>query len=204
MSQNCEKWVNILKMGQKFENVSKFWNCVKILKMCWNFENGSNFKNWERASCARHMRVICASYASKFPPRNPRVIYIWRARQMRVKYASYMSHFFRASFTNDARASMRVDTHDSTGALSYLLFPPKTKKLHMFIPPICDHICINGIMQLLAVYLSLPVEALLYCPHGACIIHYKYTHWPDVSQMYHTGQMYHRCIIVYYSNTVIQ
>ena len=55
----------------------------------------------------------------------------------------------------------------------------------MFIPPICDHICINGIMQLLAVYLSLPVEALLYCPHGACIIHYKYTHWPDVSQMYH-------------------
>ena len=33
-----------------------------------------------------------------------------------MKRASYLSHLFRASFTNEARASMRVDTRDSTGA----------------------------------------------------------------------------------------
>ena len=41
-----------------------------------------------------------------------RVISAWNARQM----CAISVPFFRASFTNDARASMRVDTRDSTGA----------------------------------------------------------------------------------------
>ena len=53
-------------------------------------------------------------------------------------------------------------------------------QVYLYLIP--KHICIDGIMQLLAVYLSLPVEPLLYCSHGPCIIHYTAA----------------RCIIVHY------
>ena len=74
------KWVKSLKMCQNFETVSKFWKCVEILKMGQILKIGN----------ARHVRVICASYA----------------RHMRLNFPPEI----RASFTYDARVKCVSNT----------------------------------------------------------------------------------------------
>ena len=55
--------------------------------------------------------------------------------------------------------------------LFFTYLSPPYQKFPVIYPIHKEHICIDGVMQLLAVYLSLLVEPLLYCSRGASIIH---------------------------------
>ena len=56
-------------------------------------------------------------------------------------------------------------------AFFFTYLSPPYQKFPVIYPIHKEHICIDGVMQLLAVYLSLLVEPLLYCSRGASIIH---------------------------------
>ena len=97
---NFEKFAK-LERFEKFENLVNFWKWIKILK------------NERHASNARHM---CHTYSSKICASFTNIARMWNTRQMGVMCASYIFPCFHASFKNDTRASMRLDTRDSTRA----------------------------------------------------------------------------------------
>ena len=74
-----------------------------------NIKNGSKFKNWKCVLNACHMRP---TLFPKICAHGMHIECAWNTRYI-------CPIFVRASFTNDARASMRVDTRDSTGAYKY-------------------------------------------------------------------------------------
>ena len=130
---NGYKLVQIGPSGQMcnfFENGPTFWIRVNILEKNIFFENGSTLWKW--------VNIFKTFQFWKFRS----------ARHIHVKCASYLSYFFRASFRNDAHASMRVIQPGP------LLWTEKQNPPTFNFFALLECMCSNLLSQLLIRYIS--------------------------------------------------
>ena len=166
-----------MRMGpfvKKMEHYSKkFLRPITVKHYSVAFASGSNFLLRQRA----HSRptFFCSEKEMLLGKRKYRhslsIQSIGKCYNFVLNKYSTVLHLKRKHWHSLIQSSANNKYFWQFWLLFFTYLSPPYQKFPVIYPIHKEHICIDGVMQLLAVYLSLPVEPLLYCSRGASIIH---------------------------------